>query len=140
MGFLEKLFGGGKKYPDLSDTSPAAKNLEAMKGSLEELTRKVRDPMEVVPVEDSAYVFIGNPPNNFGMAWIEDGSVKNFKTLAEEKGVPQKQLLKMVDQLAEVYRRSDGESRYNASIGGRIVTVTPSGNLASEVRKIIANA
>ena len=140
MGFLDKLFGGGNKYPELDDTSPAAKKLDAIKGSLEELTQKVNDPLEVIPADDCAYVFIGSPPKNFGMAWIEDGKLQSFKTLSEEKGVPQKQLLRLVDELADAYRQSDGVNRYSATIGGRQVTVTPSRDLASEVRKIIANA
>ena len=138
MGFLDKLFGGGAKYPDLADSSPTAKKLDAVKNSLEELTKKVNDPMEVVPADDSAYIFIGNPPKNFGMAWIVDGKVHNFKTLSEEKGLPQKELMKMVDELAEAYRQSDGESRYAATIGKRQVTVTPSSELATAVQEIIA--
>ena len=140
MGFLEKLFGGGSKYPTLTNESPATKKLAAVKGSLEELSRKVSDPMEVVPADDSAYVFIGNPPKNFGMAWIEDGRVHSFKTLSEEKGVAQKQLLKLVDDLAEAYRRSGEDSRYSTTIGGRVVTVIPSEELASRVQNIIANS
>lgn len=138
MGILEKLFGGGK-YPELDDASPTAQKLDALRGSLEELTGKVKDPMEVVPADGSAYVFIGKPPKNFGMAWIEKGKVHNFKTLAEEKGLPQNEMLKLVSELAAAYERSGGENRYSATIGGKTVTVTPSENLAGRVRKIIAN-
>lgn len=140
MGLLEKMFGGEKKYPALALDTSVARKLEALKDPLQELSEKVKDPMEVVPTEDSAYVFIGKPPKNFGMAWIEGGKVYNFKTLAEEKGVTQKKLLKIVDELADAYKRSDSESRYSASIGAKVVTVTPSQGLASEVRNIIASA
>lgn len=140
MGFLTTLFGGGSKYPELEQTSSTAKKLDMIRGSLEELTEKIKDPMEVVPAENSAFVFIGNPPKNFGMAWIEDGQVKNFKTLSEEKGVEQKQLVKIVDALADVYQQSEGEERFSATISGRTLTVTPSPNLASEVQQIITNA
>lgn len=139
MGFLDKLFGG-VKYPELDQTSSAAKKLDGVRGSLEELTEKVKDPMEVVPTENSAYVFIGNPPKNFGMAWIEGGKVKNFKTLSEEKGVEQKQLVNIVDALAEVYQQNEGVDRFSTTIGGRTITVTPSQDLASEVQQIILNA
>ena len=140
MGFIGKLFGGGKKYPTLAADTSAAKNLEAMRDPLEKLTEKVNDPMEVIPADDSAFVFIGNPPKNFGMAWVEEGEVHNFKTLSEEKGVPQKKLLKLVDSLAEAYKRCDIKSRYSTTIGGRVVTVTPSQDLAREVKNILANA
>ena len=140
MGFLGKLFGFESKYPNLAPDTNAAKKLELMKGPLEELTKKVTDTMEVVPADDSAYVFIGKPPKNFGMAWIEKGKVYTFKTLAEEKAVPQQQITKMVDALADAYKRSDSESRYSAELGDKIVTVTPSQNLAREVKDIIGNA
>lgn len=137
MGFLNKLFGGGPQYPELDQASSTAKKLDGVRGSLEELTEKVKDPMEIVPTENSAYVFIGNPPKNFGMAWIENGQVKNFKTLSEEKGVEQKQLVNIVDALAEVYKQSEGADRFSTTIGGRSITVTPSQDLASEVQQII---
>ena len=85
MGFIGKLFGGGKKYPTLAPDTSAAKNLESMRDTLEKLTEKVNDPMEVIPADDSAFVFIGNPPKNFGMAWVEEGEVHNFKTLSDKR-------------------------------------------------------
>lgn len=140
MGFLEKLFGGGKNYPALEADTSAAKKLAAVKDPLEKLSEKVKDPMEVIPAEDSAFVFIGNPPKNFGMAWVEEGKVHNFKTLSEEKDVSQKQLLKIVDALAEAYKRIDIKKRYSAKIGGKVVTVTPSQDLGREVKNILASA
>jgi hypothetical protein len=140
MGFLGKLLGLEAKLPYLASDTNAAKNLESMKGPLEELTKKVTDKMEVVPAEDRAYVFIGKPPKSFGMAWIEEGKMYNFKTLSEEKAVSQQQIMKMVDALAEAYKRSDSENRFSAEVGNKIVTVTPSPDLAKEVRNIIGNA
>ena len=140
MGILGKLFGLESKYPNLGSDTHAAKTLASMKDPLEELTKKVSDTMEVVPGEDSAYVFIGKPPKKFGMAWIEEGKLYNFKTLSEKKEVPQQQIVKMVDALADAYKRSDSENRFSAEVGDRIVTVTPSKDLAREVRNIIGNA
>jgi hypothetical protein len=139
MGFFDKLIGGGAQHPALSDTSPAAQQLDALKETLEELTRKVNDPLEVVVAGSGAYVFIGKPPTNFGLAWIEDGQLHNFKTLAEDKGIPQKQLLRLVDELAAVYQQHEGANRYSATVGGRSVTVTPSADLAAAVQSSIAN-
>jgi len=139
MGLFEKLFGGDKKYPALAPDTSAAKRLATMKDPLEQLSEKVNEPMEVVPADDSAFVFIGKPPKNFGLAWVEEGKVHNFKTLSEEKNVPQQQLLKLVDALADAYKRTDIKNRYSATIGGRVVTVTPSQELAREVKNLIAN-
>jgi len=140
MGFLEKIFGGDKNYPALEANTSVAKKLAAIKDPLEKLSEKVKEPMEVIPADDSAFVFIGNPPKNFGMAWVEEGRVHNFKTLSEEKNVSQKQLLKIVDALAEAYKQTDIKSRYSATIGGKVVTVTPSQDLGREVKNILASA
>lgn len=140
MGFLEKIFGGGKKYPALTAETNAAKELAAMRAPLEELSKKVNETMEVIPADDSAFVFIGDPPNNFGMAWVEKGKVYNLKTLSEERGFPEKEIFRLVGALADVYKRSNSYDRYSTTIGGKVVTVTPSQDMAKEVKDIIANA
>lgn len=140
MGFFDKLFGGSKKYPDLAPDTSAAKKLNSIKDPLEKLSKEVNETIEVIPAEDSAFVFIGKPPKNFGMAWIEDGKVHSFKTLSEEKGVPQNKLLKLVDALANAYRKSDNHDRYSTTIGNKVITVTPSQKLAKEVQQILASA
>ena len=140
MGFLGKLFGTEGKYPNLASDANAVQKMELIKGPLEKLSKKVTDTMEVVPDDENAYIFIGKPPKKFGMAWIEKGEMYNFKTLAEEKAVPQQQIIKMVDALADAYRRSDSKTRYSAEVGDKIVTFTPSQTLAKEVKNIIGNA
>jgi hypothetical protein len=37
----------------------------------EKLAGETKDPLEVVPAEDSVYIFVGKPPKKFGIAWIE---------------------------------------------------------------------
>lgn len=140
MGLLDKFFGGKKNFPVLKDGVPGARELKTMHGSLEKLSREVSDPMEIVPYENSAYVFIGKPPKSFGMAWIEEGKICNFKTLSEEKKVPQAKLSQLVSKLGEAYEHSMDDKRYSASIAGKDVVVTPSSSLAEEVREILGNA
>ena len=141
MGIFEKIFGKSRKqYPELDGSDPAAKKLDVVRNSLEDLSAKVNDPMEVVPADDSAYVFIGNPPRNFGMAWIENDREHNFKTLAKEREISQRQMMEMVEKLAAAYRKSESAERYMTTIAGKQVTVTPSSELAGKVQSIIANA
>lgn len=140
MGFFDKLFGGSKKYPALAPDTSAAKKLKSINDPLVKLSQDVSETIEVIPAEDSAFVFIGKPPKNFGMAWIEDGKLHSFKTLSEEKGVPQNKLLKLSESLANAYRKSDSHDRYSTTIGNRVVTVTPSQKLAKEVQQILASA
>ena len=62
MGILGKVFGAKHDYPPLDSSNPAAKQLESVLPPLEELAEKTSDPLEIVPTEDSAYIFVGKPP------------------------------------------------------------------------------
>jgi hypothetical protein len=139
MGFFDKMLGKTPQYPDLAGDSTAAKQLAAIKSNLEKLAHDVRDPMEVVPSNDGAYVFIGKPPKNFGIAWIEGDQIKSFKTLVEEHGMSTKDVAKLSDELREVYTRYHDTEHYHATIANRDVVVTPSKPLEDEVRNILTN-
>ncbi len=138
MGFFGKMFGGGTDYPELASDTAAAARIEAIRANLEELARDVSDPLEVVPSEAGAYVFIGKPPKRFGIAWIEGNEVKSFKSLMEEHGVSGAAVAKVSDELREVYQRHQDESRYHAKVADRDVVVTPSDGLENEVRDILS--
>jgi uncharacterized protein YoaH (UPF0181 family) len=138
MGFFGKMFGGGTDYPELSSDTAAAARLEAIRDNLEALARDVSDPLEVVPSEAGAYVFIGKPPKRFGIAWIEGNEVKSFKSLMEEHGVSGAAVAKVSDELREVYQRHQDENRYLAKVADREVVVTPSDGLENEVRDILS--
>ena len=103
MGILEKFFSGKHDYPSLDSSAPAAKQLEAVRPPLEKLADETKDPLEVVPAEDSVYVFIGKPPKKFGIAWIEDGEkIVNFKSLVDEKGLSPTRLENLSEELRKV--------------------------------------
>lgn len=138
MGFFSKVFGQEPQYPDLSGNSRAAAQLAAIQSSLEQLAREVKDPMEVVPTEEGAYVFIGKPPKKFGIAWIEEGEVKSFKTMMEEHGVSGTQVAKVSDELREVYVRHHDTEHFRATVADREVVVTPDPGLEQEVREVLA--
>lgn len=138
MGVFGKMFGQQQQYPELSGDHDAARKLAAIQSNLEELTQKVAEPMEVVPADDGAYVFIGKPPKKFGVAWIEGGEVKSFKTLMEEHGMTAKEVNALSDELREVYvRHHDGE-HFHTKIADKDIIVTPSEPLEHEVREILS--
>ena len=139
MGFLDKMFSKTPQYPDLAGDSTAAEQLAAIKGNLEKLAKDVSDPMEVVPTHDGAYVFIGKPPKNFGIAWIEGDEIKSFKTLVEEHGMSTKDVTKLSDQLREVYTRHHDTEHFQTTIANRNVVVTPSKPLEQDVRKVLTD-
>ena len=137
MGFLEKLFSKEKNFPELEASSQTARRIDRFRHDLENLAREVSDPLEVVPTDDTAYVFIGKPPRKFGVAWIRDGKINNFKTLAREEGIPEMKLQLISERIREAYQKSDSARRFSASIADQKVTVTESQSLAREIGEII---
>lgn len=138
MGFLNKIFGGEKKeYPILDSANPLAQQIENFRSGIEGLAKDINDPMEVIPSSDTAYVFLGKPPKSFGMAWIKDGKVNNFRTLSEEKGVTDMKLQVMSEKLRKAYEKSQGASRFKTKIQDHEIVVTGSDELERELRDII---
>lgn len=137
MGFLGKLFGGETEHQPLDPSSAAATRLERDRGVLEAFVKKVHDQLELVPGARATYVFIGRPPDAFGIAWIEHGEDHNFKRLMSEKGLSQGEVQVRSDELRQAYLRSKEEPRYTAELGGKHVLVTPSATLESELVDII---
>jgi len=138
MGIFGKMFGSEPQYPDLAGNSTAAGQLEAIRSNLEKLAQDIHDPMEVVPTDDGAYVFIGKPPKKFGIAWIEGGEVKSFKTLMEEHGMSGQEVAKISEELREVYVRHHDTEHFRTKIADRDVVVTPSEPLENDVREILS--
>ncbi len=104
---------------------------------LGELAGRTRDPLEIVPAEHAAYVFIGKPPKSFGLAWIHDGEISGLNTLVEEHGLKPKEMQKVVEALRVAYERNADVSRFCATVQDREMVVTPSAELEHEVHDII---
>lgn len=137
MGFLGNLFSSKPDYPAIDPASTAADRVAEVKRQLGELADKTRDPLEVVPAEHAAYVFIGKPPKKFGLAWIHDGEISGLNTLVEEHGLSPLEVEKVVDRLREAYERNADVDRFCTTIEDRDVVVTPSRRLETEVHEII---
>jgi hypothetical protein len=137
MGFLGKLFGSEKEHLPLDPSSQAAARIERDRAALEEFAHRLHDKLELVPGSRATYVFIGRPPDAFGIAWIEYGEEHNFKRLMKEKGLSQREVQVRSDELRAAYVRTQEEPRYTTELGGKHVLVTPSATLESEVVDII---
>jgi hypothetical protein len=137
MGILGRLFGGEQEHLPLDPASTAATRLQRDKAVLEEFAHRVHDKLEFIPGSRATYVFIGKPPDAFGIAWIEYGEEHNFKRLMKDKGLSQREVQVRSDELRQAYIRSKGEPRYRADIGGKHVLVTPSSSLEQELVEII---
>lgn len=137
MGIFGKLFGKKEEYPALDSSTLASTRLQHFKEQLEPFVQKINDNIELVPAENTIYVYIGKPPGMFGMAWFEDGKEVNFKTLMKNKGLTQRKVQHISMKLGEAYENSKGTSRFSVDIAGKTVTVTPSDALAAEIQQII---
>ena len=138
MGFMDKLFGSSKEYPPLNKEDPAAQKLDALKQPVEKLISEIKDPLEVVPGEETAFFFIGKPPKKFGVAWVgKDGKIINFKSLVEEKGLSVISLEKLSDRLKQIYIEHQAEPRYSTTINDKQIVVTPSDGLREDIKKVV---
>ncbi len=139
MGFLDRMFSKAQ-YSELDESSLAANRIDRIREQLETLSKRVHKPLEVIPEEDGAYVFIGKPPKNFGVAWFEDGKLQNLKTLAEEKGVSPQELQSLSERLSSIYQENLDDARYTARIGKKNITVTPSEAFRNQISEVIRQA
>ena len=135
--FFNKIFGKEADYPELETSSPFAERIDQFRSGLETLAKDVDEPIEVIPAEDTAYVFIGKPPKKFGMAWIKDGKISNFKTLAQEQGASELKLQVMSEKLRSAYENCDTASRFSTTIADHKIVVTKAASLEQDLRKII---
>jgi hypothetical protein len=139
MGLLNRFFGSKVEYPPLPAGNEAMVTLDEIKASLEELAHKVSDHLEVVPADHEAFVFLGKPPKNFGMAWIHDGKVTGLKEFAEEHHLSQVEVGKLIVRLGEAYQHASETPRYSTEVGGKQMVVIPSKGLEQEMHQIMAN-
>lgn len=137
MSLFGNLFSSKPDYPAIDPSSTAASRIAEVKTQLGELAGQVKDPLEVVPAEHAAYVFIGKPPKRFGLAWIHDGKISGLNTLVEEHGLKPLDVEKVVDQLRSAYESNADVSRFCTTVQDRDVVVTPSARLEKEVHEII---
>lgn len=138
MGLFGSLFGSKEpEHPPLDPGNPASKRIEKFRAQLEGFAGKVNDRLELIPTENDLYVFIGKPPDAFGMVWWHGGEEHNFKTLMKQKGLNQMRMTLLSDALRDSYKKHAGDTRYSSSIAGKKVTVTPSDVFAADVEKII---
>ena len=133
------LFSKKLNYPELDADNPASELVQEFEGPLQELMGQVSDPLEVVPADDHAYVFIGKPPKKFGVAMIEDGSVQSFVAAAKEKGLDPARIQMLNEQLRDAYMHNLDAQRYKTSVAGKEVVVTPCTQLDQEVKEILSS-
>ena len=138
MGILGQFFGGKHNYPSLDSSAPAARQLESVRPPLEKLANETKDPLEVVPAEDSVYIFVGKPPKKFGIVWIEDGDkIVNFKSLVDEKGLTEDSLQNLSEKLRKAYIAHQDKPRYVTRISDREVVVIPSTSLLNNLKSVV---
>lgn len=137
MGILSKLFSKGPRYPFLDSKDPAARRVTKVLRPLESLVRSVPQGLELVPGTQRSFVFLGQPPNRFDFAWIQDGRIHSLHKLAAKGGVAPREIDDLSNELCRVYENSRQDKRYQVSVAGRQVVVTPSRQLQLDVEKVV---
>jgi len=140
MGMLDRLFGSKVEYPALPAGNKAQAILDELRGPLEDLAHRVSDPLEVVPADHEAFVFLGKPPRKFGIAWIHDGTVSGLRELMEENHMSPATAGEMIDRLGTAYTDAGEVPRYSTELAGRKVVVIASDDFEHEVHTIVENA
>ncbi|MBF0290045.1 MAG: hypothetical protein HQM14_19685 [SAR324 cluster bacterium] len=141
MFFLESLFRNKKGYPPLDFNSTAIQQLDKFQEPLGKICLQTSDPVELVPTDETCYIFLGNPPRRFAMTWIDkDNSIHKFKSLAKDKGVSQAKFERLAETIGEAYRQSKGEARFSLDFDNKTITVTVSQSLADHLKQVINEA
>ncbi len=139
MGFFDRIFASSKGYQPLDEESRAANRIEKIRDQLESLSKQVHKPLEVVPGDEGSYVFIGKPPKDFGIAWIEGNELHSLKSLAD-KGAKPEDLKALSENLRKIYEANQDDARYTAKVGRKNIVVTPSENFRHQVSEVIHRA
>lgn len=138
MGFFGKLFGTEKELPPLDPASPGAQRIEKLRAVLEPWAAKLHDPLEIVAGERAVYVFIGRPPDRFGIAWFEaDGAEHNLKTLAQKHKFTARQMNELSAKLRTAYEKSAADPRFALGLGTKKAKVLASANMEADLLRII---
>ena len=137
MGFLDKMFGSKEAYPELDPSSQALHRLERFRDQIETLSEQSKQRLEVIPGDERAFVFIGKPPKKFGIAWIEEGEIKNLKALVDQNHLSPQQAQAVAERLRKIYEENQQDERYSATVGDHRVVVTPSDEFRMQVKEVI---
>jgi hypothetical protein len=141
MGFFGKLLGTEKpKHPPLDPASPGAVRLARSAAVLEEFVKKVHGAMEIIPGERAIYVYIGAPPETFGVVWFEGAEEHNFKTLMKAKKLTDRQMKTISGHLGAAWTKHKDEPRFDHVIGGKKVVVIGSAAMEQDLQQIIHEA
>jgi hypothetical protein len=135
VGFLDRL-KGTSALPTLDLSGSAERLIEPYTERLADLARQA-GALEIVAAADNLYVFVGNPPKNFGLIWYHDGEEQNFKRLAEERGFAYAQLERFTNDLRATYTKHREAPRFARKIGRYTATVIPSESFGADVAAIV---
>jgi hypothetical protein len=140
MGLFSKLFGSAEKeYPALDPASAGAQCIDNFRPQIETLVKKINDRYEAVPAKNAVFIFLGNPPGMFGIAWFLEGDTTehNLKTLMSKKGLSQRKIDNLMQKLRGAYSERENEVRYSFAIGDKKLVVTPSESFGEALYSIL---
>lgn len=140
MGLLSRLFSGEESgFPELHPHSETAARIERHRELLRQLAAGTRgDRLELILAGEGGFIFVGRPPKTFGLTWLEDGRVCNFKTLIVDRGLDAERVDALVADLRHAYERNnDTAERYRYRLDGRSIVVRLDSELEREISRLI---
>lgn len=127
-------------YPEIDNSVPEYNTVQSYKKHLKKFVETVTSDMEVLPFDDKLFVFIGNPPRNFGLAWIKNTYVYNLKGVVKEKGLSPSKFQKISDDLRDAYERHMGSlNKYSLPLPNTQVVISSSRALGEEISPIVSD-
>lgn len=138
MGFLGKLMGKADNLPSINPDVPEHRMMESFKKHIKVLLENVEDPIEVLPYEDKAYVFVGKPPKQFGFMWMDDKYINNLKGVVKEKGMSMADLGRISEDIRTVYTNNrDMLKKYSWKVDNAQVIIISSDTLGQGLKRIV---
>ena len=138
MGVLDSLFG--PKYATLPDDNPAALHLVEAGEPLESFVAKSNDKTEIIVGDGPPYIFVGKPPKAFGVVWFEDGERQDVRSLVEKGILTIQSAGQLARDFGTIYAAGSADERFVYRFAERMVTVTPSAELHSELQQAVERA
>ena len=133
MGLFDGLRGKQEEYPTLDPGSKAASRLTDHQADLEDLAKRAKDRLEVVPSDRGLFVYVGKPPKKFGVVWYEDGEEHSFMSVMKKHGLTPLQIQEISDKLRDIYSAHKDQPRFSYPLKQQEVVVTPDETLAKVV-------
>jgi hypothetical protein len=137
ISIISNLLPNGQNYPELNPKCTAGQTVSELSDELMALAQSTEEHLEVIPFHHEAFVFIGRPPHEFGLAWIHDHRISRLNELAEEHGLSSEEVAEVMEDLCTAYLHHKKDGRFCTDLHNRTLVVLPSYSMPLDVHDVI---